>query len=509
MLYVNGPWGYLSSRNRAAYVEPFLALLRQDFDVIPVETPCDLAEEIPRHRPDIVLLHTGIESPGEPNPVVEGADAFPEVPRLAFVLRDPFTPTRRNALNRARRWRADGIIMTFRPSDSPNPAFDGGFYLPWWVDDTVFRDYGQAKDIPVSLTGSGWFNKTLYVWRSGVCEGLSRKIPFFHAPSLDEPPEAKVPGCEFVGEAYARLLNRSHFSAGCGSENHYLTQKLFEIPGAASCLITERSEALEAIGMRDGVTCVFTDGKDVAARVSQLLREPGRLREITAAGHRLIHGGHTQRHRRLVAEWYGLWRRKGPGQRIVQVHPFRPLQLVDEEQPTPEWEFPTENPFVDLIREGFEHYRSGNMNRALECFGRTLERVPWVSEARLGTAVGLMRKHHFEEAFRVHYYHMQFTEKLTPGSEFDPVDQAVSALILVCLKQPEKAVAVLAFWPTVRHPALNAMRWTAAQRFPSLAKGPVFEVAEGDSSTNSESLHRLVAPHFEAWASWIKGFLKR
>jgi hypothetical protein len=509
MLFVNGPWDYLGARTRAAYVEPFHALLRQDFDVTSVPMPCDLAEEVARHRPDIILFHTGIECQGEPRLVVNNPGASPEIPRLAFILRDPFTPTRRVALKRARMWGAHGVIMTFRPSDSPNPTFDDGFYLPWWVDDKVFKDYGLEKDLAISLTGSGWFNKTLYVWRSGITEGLASKVPFFHTPSLDQPSGAKIPVCEFVGEDYARLINRSYFSAGCGSENRYLTQKLFEIPGAGACLITEKSEALEAIGMRDGINCVFTDGKHVAERVLELLRNTDRLREITAAGHALIHGGHTQRHRRLVVDWFRLWKSREPGQTIVQVHPFKPLVLADPGRSRPAWEFPTENPFVDMIRDGIKAYRAGNTNKALEAFGTTLSRVPWVSESRLGTTMGLMRKHRYEEAFKVHFSHLNFTDGMTPGTEFDPVDQAVTALVLMCMKQHDKAVTLLGFWPESRHPSINAMRWVARKRLPELTSAAVFQVSEGDSSVNTPTLHEFVAPDFGCWVSWINTFLKR
>jgi hypothetical protein len=193
----------------------------------------------------------------------------------------------------------------------------------------------------------------------------------------------------------------------------------------------------------------------------------------------------------------------------VQFHPFEPLVLVDEKESAPAWEFPTENPFVDLLREGLQAFRAGNNNKSIESFAVALERVPWVSEARLGITVGLMRKQRFHEALKIHSFHLGTTEALTPGGEFDPVDQALTALILVCLKEPEKAAALLGFWPGVRHPALNAMRWVFAKRYPALAKTPVFLIERGDSSCNTETLHIVVSPTFENWESWITGFLKK
>src|SRR5690606_22995728 len=131
------------------------------------------------------------------------------------------------------------------------------------VEDGLFRDYKEEKDIPISLTGSGWLNKCIYTWRHDIFRALMPRFPVFHAPSLGN----RQTSHDYVGEAYARLLNRSRFSAGCGTINRYFTLKLLEIPAARSCLIAEEIEVLQAMGFRDGVNCVFATPQNVADKV--------------------------------------------------------------------------------------------------------------------------------------------------------------------------------------------------------------------------------------------------
>ena len=503
LLYFNGPWDFLGERMRRSFIEPFHALLAQDFEVISVEGDRDFAREVEQHRPDLVLFHSGCEAPREPAVTITNTDAYPELPRIGYIYRDPFSPSRLIAMNRLRTWGVHQVFTAFRPSDAPAPYFADTIYVPFWIDDALFRDYGETKDLPISLTGAGWLNQCIYLWRHGVFCQLMPRLPVFHAPSLGN----RATNHDFTGERYARLLNRSQFSAGCGTANRYLTLKLLEIPAARACLVAEEIEVLKALGFRDGVNCVFATPENVAAKLQRLLAEPARLQAITDAGHRLVRENHTARNRRMFAEWFQLWQQRQPGQRIVQTNPLRPLELAPVDAPI-RGTFPTENPIAEGLVAGYRLLAQQQWAEARAKFEGILAIIPCIAEARLGAAMALLRLALPAEA----QAHLDYSLKLMVShfgyAHPDPIDLAFAAVAAMRAKDPRRAVVLLASAPELRHPALNAMRWIFAKAMPALAQQAAFQICEGDVSVNTHTVHLLPQQTFREWVALLMAHLK-
>jgi hypothetical protein len=504
LLYFNGPWDYLGARIRHSYIEPFRRLLEQDFEVISVEGDRDFRADVAAHQPDLVMFHTGSEAPGEPEVTITHTDAYPEIPRLGYMFRDPFSPSRMATMNRLRAWRADQVFTDFRPSDAAAPYFQDTMYLPWWVDDTVFRDYGEAKSLWVTLTGSGWLAKCIYTWRSDICLQLLPRVPVFHAPSLGN----RQTNHDFVGEQYARLLNRSRFSAGCGTVNRYLTMKLLEIPASRCCLITQEIEVLKAIGFRDGENCVFATKENVVEKVRRLLAVPARLQAITDAGYQLAHERHTQRNRRVFAEWFQLWKNRQSGQRIVQINPFEPLRIIAAGTPAPAYTFPTENPLNESLLVGYRFLAEQRWPEALAKFEEVIGIVPCVAEARLGAALCLLRLGRAPDALTHLAYNYNLMVKHFAYRHPDPIDLALLAVGLLRNKDPRLAVQLLGSYEEVRHPALNAVRWIVAKANPALTARRVFQVSDGDESSSVLTVHILPQRTFAEWVALIMANLR-
>ncbi|MEO6004647.1 MAG: glycosyltransferase [Opitutus sp.] len=504
LLYFNGPWDYLGDRMRKSYIDPFHALLAQDFEMISVEGNRDFRAEVELHRPEVVLFHTGCEAPQEPEVVITNTDAYPELPRMGYIYRDPFSPSRMMAMNRLNHWGVDQTFTCFRPSDAPIPFFENTFYLPWWIDDTLFGDYGERKTLPVTLTGSGWLNKCIYTWRNEIFCGLVPRFPIFHAPSLGN----RQTNHDYVGEKYARLLNRSHFSAGCGTLSRYLTLKLLEIPASRCCLIAEEIDVLKEIGFVDGVNCVFATGTNVADKVQGLLNDPTKLAAITDAGWKLVQERHTQRSRRMFSEWFQLWENRTDGQSIVQTHPLEPLKLVDRNQVKPVSRFPTENPVTEGLIEGYRLMEAKSWTPALEKFEWILKTIPCVAEARLGAALCQMRLGRPSAASPHLGYNMTLLVQHFGYAHPDPIDLAFIAVLCIRMKDVSTAVATLAKYPQIRHPALNAMRWILAQANPSLADQPAFQVRQGDDTATVLSVHLLPQRTFAEFSGLLLDYLK-
>jgi hypothetical protein len=504
LLYFNGPWDYLGDRMRRSYIDPFQALLEQDFQVISVEGDRDFRAEVAMHRPDVVLFHTGCEAPREPEVRIRNTDAFPEIPRMGYIYRDPFSPSRMMAMNRLRSWGVDQTFTCFRPTDAPIPFFEDTFYVPWWIDDSLFRDYGEKKSLSITLTGAGWLNKCVYTWRNEIFCGLVTRFPIFHAPSLGN----RQTNHDYVGERYARLLNRSHFSAGCGTLSRYLTLKLLEIPASRCCLICEEIEVLKEIGFVDGVNCVFATGKNVGEKVQKLLDDPDKLSQITDAGWRLVHERHTQRNRRMFGEWFQLWKRRAAGERIVQTHPLQSLQLISTPLNARESKFPRENPVTEAILEGYRLMDDSRWQAALEKFEWILVTIPCVAEARLGAALCLLRLGRPAAASPHLGYNLNLLLQHFGYHQPDPIDLAFVGVLCIRMKDVKTAIATLSRYSEVKHTSLNALRWIVASANPTLIDQPGFNVREGDEATTVESVHFLKHKSFAEWVALLMSFLK-
>src|SRR4029077_7589982 len=103
-------------------------------------------------------------------------------------------------------------IATTAAEHNPEIA-DNLFIWPNSVDTTLYRDYGQSKNIPVLFSG----NKTaLYPWRQEIVRLVSRTYPSLICPHPGYS-HLKATTQFMVGEAYARMLNSSYFVPACGT----------------------------------------------------------------------------------------------------------------------------------------------------------------------------------------------------------------------------------------------------------------------------------------------------
>ncbi|MEO6004648.1 MAG: glycosyltransferase [Opitutus sp.] len=502
LLYFNGPWDYLGDRMIAAYMDPFRRLLEQDFEVISVQGDRNLRKEVEEHRPDMILFHTGTESDKEREIRIIETNAYPEIPRIGYMYRDPISSSRIAAVNRLLRWGVHQTFTCFRPSDAPSRFFENTIYVPWWIEEDLYKDYGLTKDYPISLTGAGWLSgRFFYTWRFPIFSQLISRFPVFHVPVL----ENHQSGNAYIGERYARLLNQSMFSAGCGSVNRFLTLKPLEIPACRCCLIAEETEVFKAIGFKDGVNCVFADESNVGSKVQALLDNPDRLQQITDAGYELVHQQHTTRSRRMFIEWYHLWKAKGPGQRIVQINPLQPLQLVDENA-RPMYEFPSENPLVETLRAGYDLFAQKRWKEALAKFENVLGIIPYVAEARLGAGICQFHLHRLDLAQQHLLYNIQTQIRQKTDAWPDVINQAYLAIVWIKMGRRDSAIALLAQRSDLRHPALNSLRWLVASKKAELRrKEPAFQIVEGDETQNVETLHVFPARTFAEWdAVWCE-----
>ena len=218
------------------------------FDVTVIHDDCDYAQVCDIYHPDLALFESGVNLLTCRRPKITNVRDCQRIPKLGFLNADAWCETRSGSLAEMDYWGVDAIFSISATAPEHMPAVaDRLFVWPNFVDPDVYRDYGEAKLIPVLLSGA---TAAQYPWRRRVYKLISQ-----HYPSLSCPHQGYLSrsstGQVLHGERYARTINASRLSPVCGTVAREVVRKHFEIPGCNTCLITERAQFLEDAGFVD------------------------------------------------------------------------------------------------------------------------------------------------------------------------------------------------------------------------------------------------------------------
>jgi tetratricopeptide (TPR) repeat protein len=451
-------------RNTVADMAPFLLAhvreqqrtFEQYFDVTVIDRDCDYDEVCDRVRPDLAIFESGVYS--SPRSVTN-VHRHPEVPKLGFLHADAFDPFRTAYLADMDRF---GIEWTFTTSMSmpeylPEIA-DRLFVWPNFVDTSAFRDYSVEKQTDILLTGG---RASHYPWRNAVSDAL-RSSARFRVESTPHhgwhnSPETRA---MTTGEAYARSLNSSLLIPTCGSMARDVVRKHLEIPASMSCLLTERTSTIEALGFRDMVNCVFTDADDVVDHVEYLLANRDILHRITTAGFELVRAHHTTAHRDQPAQWLRLIREYGSDIDIVQDWPDGRLRIAR----------PADERHQHLVangrdRELIAHAWSLNQNgRLAEAAAAAKEALTYyfIPEAAVALAHVQLRQGESRSAQNLIRRILAATFGHRHSHQPDPVAWAYEVRGLLCKGDVAGAITALERYPRLAHEELDRIRLAAS-----------------------------------------------
>ena len=152
MLLLGGPHEYIEKIRVVGILEPVWGLFKHHFDVTMVTGDQDYAEVVEKHEPDIVLFDGGCDSFKGRYPTYINTHAHPDVPKVGFSRSDFHSPMRMNSCGRFEQWGVHAYFNEAWPVKGAPRAFaDKIIYIPRWVNDELFRDYGEAKSVPVSM----------------------------------------------------------------------------------------------------------------------------------------------------------------------------------------------------------------------------------------------------------------------------------------------------------------------------------------------------------------------
>jgi hypothetical protein len=488
-------------RRRPGFIQRHAAehlnCFRQHFDVTLVTGDCDYQLLCETHRPDLALFESGVYSTGRR---IKRVFTYPEVPKVGFCNADAYALERSVFLSDMERWGVDTFFTHSVAMAEYTPEIAKRLFVwPNFVDGQIYRDYGQEKNVPVLLTGS---QATHYPWRNRIHGVITP-----HYPCLTTPHSGWFDGRASTavvhGEAYARLINAAWVAPTCGTIAKEIVRKHFEIPACRSCLVTERTNALEAAGFEDMHNAVFAEPGDVLDKLNYLFSNPEIMDQISRRGFDLVHSRHTMAQRDQLFQWFTLHRLAAPDERIVQPGPFEPLRLV----PSGSGAF-NRHPQSGgrdrlLLHEGQRQLAAGRYEHAqrlfLRCLNYHVMPEPLVGLTRASLYTG-------NPAAAVEWITQPIKHSLAmrQAADPDPVEWSFLIRALLCQGKVAQAVKRARQFPTLSHPELDRMRGVVA----ALAEADAGDAELTGRGSPRPSVHQLPELGVDAWMADLRLMLR-
>lgn len=495
-------WDHQPNANAAGYLllhmQQQVKCLTTHFDVVVINRDCDYAEICDRYEPDLALFESGYRSHGSRR--IKITNINNQVPKLGLHNADPWCDRRSGFLSDMEHWGIETYfsIGTMTPEYMPELG-DNLFVWPNFIDPDVYRDYGQQKVIPVTLTGQVY---GLYPWRQNVFPIIRDRYPCLVSPQHSY--ESKLASQLLSGEAYARVLNASFVVPTCGTAGGEVVRKHFEIPGANACLLTERTEAVEAAGFSDMENCVFADQRNVVERLEYLFGHPDEMQRIATSGYRLVHSRHTLKHRPQIYQWFMLSRGLRFGEKIIQLGPFGDLIKVERNSQQGSTHIVGEASDRALLKQGDLLLEQGSVEEAKQCYLRCLDYVSYLPEAKFRLAICALHEGDADRAYDLLVNLVKITMIDYGASDPDPVEWAYFLLALVCKGDFEQARKLRDFYPSLSHDELRRVRLVLEQ--PGRKSN---RAASGEYRSDRKSIHRIPTRSDHEWLSWVADILER
>ncbi|WP_079504536.1 glycosyltransferase [Mesobacillus jeotgali] len=164
-------------------------------------------------------------------------------------------------------------------------------WLPHHVNTEIFKDYHLPKDIDMLLMGST--RAEVYPLRVSMVNRLQHTPGFVHHT---HPGYRKVGEKEqgvYVGESYAKELNRAKICLTCDSIYKYPLMKYYEITAANSLLLAPVSDELMDLGFIPGVNFISINETNFEEKASYYLDHENERRMISLNGMKLSHQKHS------------------------------------------------------------------------------------------------------------------------------------------------------------------------------------------------------------------------
>jgi hypothetical protein len=162
-------------------------------------------------------------------------------------------------------------------------------WLPFSINPDIFKNWKLQKDIDFLLMGR--LGHPRYSFRNKVLEKMGGMKGFvYHKP----PYEQKDTDEEiFLGEEYAKEINRAKIFFTCGTTLNYPVAKYFEVPACNTLLIAKGNKDLRELGFINGETFIECNDENFCDLAMYYLSHVKERNRITRNGYNLVHSRHT------------------------------------------------------------------------------------------------------------------------------------------------------------------------------------------------------------------------
>ncbi|MEN6324663.1 MAG: glycosyltransferase [Syntrophomonas sp.] len=171
------------------------------------------------------------------------------------------------------------------------PEFkDRMLWLPHHVNTDIFKDYGLPKDIDYLLMGS--ISASVYPLRDRILYEMRDSPGFVYH---EHPGYRYIADDEnaFIGEKYAREINRAKIFFTCGGANNYPVAKYYEALACNTLLLAPTFSELEDLGFIPGTHFVAIDINDYREKAEYYLGHEQERLQIALQGYKMVRDRHS------------------------------------------------------------------------------------------------------------------------------------------------------------------------------------------------------------------------
>ncbi len=342
--------------------DEIVAILKNDFDLTVIDFDFDYGEICDKYLPDLVIF----ESPGGTRSIplnISNINACPGVPRVAFTNnQDPHDTSRVSLLRMMDAMRIkQAFSIAGAATMRQSPELMGRIFpTPQYFDASVFKDYGLEKIVPVTIFGWGAAPE-FYNWRTSIVHEIYNYFPtlVYTHPSYTSNTQAhRFP---ISGEDYAKMINRSRFSAADTTRLDYVVRKHLEIPASGAVLISSPTPDTLFYGFRDLENCIMGSGTELYQKMAHVATNPRLYESIRMKGHELVHARYSRDKWHWIRDWYTCYRSLKPGETVQQHGVFGPFAAVPggAEVPAVAGDFMKDSEFSLTMRAAWNNIVAG------------------------------------------------------------------------------------------------------------------------------------------------------
>jgi tetratricopeptide (TPR) repeat protein len=468
--------------------------LSEFFDVTVISENCDYQQICDRYQPDLTLFESGVNYKSVHRLDIKNTHTHQQIPKLGLHNGDSWCEDRTVFLSDMEHWGIETFFSICTTTAEYTPEIAGNLFVwPNCIDPDLHKDYSQDKSIPILITGTN--ESLIYLWRQKInpliTKYYSSKI-CQHLGYTNKTRSSRM----IYGQQYAKTINSSWFVPTCGTIVKEVVRKHFEIPGSKSCLITEKTPAVEAAGFIDMYNCVFADESNVLDKLDYLFKHPDELDRITVSGYELVHSRHTIKQRDQIFQWFNLYKNLKPNQRIIQTNPFQPLTTVEKSSGIQNSHIIGNGLLIELLRQGDDKLWAGKYEEAESLYLECLKYRESFPEPKLRLAMCSLYKGNAENALSWIIEPLKHSLEERKALAPDPVAWAYFIISLLCQGRLVEANVSIDRFPSICHSELDRTRW-AIDCLKN--QGEKFPQPESELSKQHYSIHHLPHRNFTDW----------